>query len=222
MRSNLLQHPLPQHLISPRLIPLTILLQPREHIRIQPQTHRLLHGPIESSSYRILPSTLRQRRRIGKVNLTIRHLCQRFKPLLLFLRHRRTGLPFSDPFHIFSFHEAPLCAPRSAVHIPHHPRSPKYAQLTTARLHSPFQLSASDVPHKRSFPAWKYVMDRQRQRQRPHKEIPCFRRLMAFFFSSQSNIKQHLDFDLSGSSQYLQICIYSFAENLNPTSPNRS
>jgi len=40
---QILQHPFPQHLVGARLIPLPILLQPRNHIRIQPQAHRLLH-----------------------------------------------------------------------------------------------------------------------------------------------------------------------------------
>ena len=50
------QHLLSQQTIRPTLIPLAVLLQPGNHIRIQPQAHRLLHRTIKLPAPPVPPS----------------------------------------------------------------------------------------------------------------------------------------------------------------------
>jgi hypothetical protein len=65
------QHGLPQNTVHPRLIPLAALLQPGNHIGIEPHRDGLPHRTIEPASNRVFPRAGRKLRDIRSIDLVV-------------------------------------------------------------------------------------------------------------------------------------------------------
>src|SRR5208282_2473482 len=78
------QHCLPQNAVYPCLIAFAPLLQPCDHVGVQPHGNCLLHRPIEPAPNRIFPCVGRKLRDIRSINFIVGHRGQSRQFPLLF------------------------------------------------------------------------------------------------------------------------------------------
>ena len=72
--TRLFHHIFPQHAIDAALIPLAAGFEPRHHVRIEPQTDRLLDRPVKTPALCAAP--VRQRRRVAQIERAVAAVAQ--------------------------------------------------------------------------------------------------------------------------------------------------